>query len=53
MIKGHGTGQTALEKFYIDRKSLPDRVAALAKFRPPASLPSQTCEQFADNLRKI
>lgn len=39
-ITGHRTGQTVLEKFYIDRRSLPDRVATLAKFSPPISIPS-------------
>lgn len=38
-ITGHGTGQSVLEKFYIDRKSLPDRVATLAKFGPPVAIP--------------
>ncbi|WP_031334369.1 tyrosine-type recombinase/integrase, partial [Xanthomonas phaseoli] len=38
-LTGHGTGQTVLEKFYIDRRSLPDRVATLARFSPQISLP--------------
>lgn len=38
-VTGHGTGQTVLERFYIDRRSLPDRVATLAKFNPPVSMP--------------
>lgn len=45
-ITGHGTGQTVLEKFYIDRRSLPDRVVTLAKFIPPVSLPSYSGERF-------
>ena len=39
-ITGHGTGQSMLEKFYIDRRILPDRVATLARFEPPVSLPA-------------
>ncbi|MBB4732228.1 hypothetical protein FHT16_002161 [Xanthomonas arboricola] len=34
-LTGHGTVLTVLEKFYIDRMSLPDRVATLARFNPP------------------
>lgn len=49
-ITGHGTGQTVLEKFYIDRRSLPDRVATLAKFSPPVMLPVYCLGQFSGNL---
>lgn len=45
-ITGHGTGQTVLEKFYIDRRSLPDRVATLAKFGPEVILPVYTASLF-------
>jgi hypothetical protein len=45
-IKGHGTGQTVLEKFYIDRRSLPDRVGTLAKITPPVSLPMYDLTHF-------
>lgn len=45
-ITGHGAGQTVLEKFYIDRRSLPDRVATLAKFTPPVSLPIYDSTRF-------
>lgn len=46
-ITGHGTGQTVLEKFYIDRRSLPDRVTTLNKFSPPVSLPPYEQDKFA------
>lgn len=49
-LTGHGTGQTVLEKFYIDRRSLPDRVATLARFISPAFLPSYTPKQFSSSL---
>ncbi|ASN10583.1 site-specific integrase [Xanthomonas citri] len=45
-LTGHGTGQTVLEKFYIDRRSLPDRVATLAKFSPPILLPGYSSGLF-------
>jgi len=46
-ITGHGTGQGVLEKFYIDRRSLPDRVATLAKFAVPVSLPLYDSAHFS------
>lgn len=46
-ITGHGTGQTVLEKFYIDRRSLPDRVATLGKFTAPVSLPLYDSAHFS------
>ncbi|MGN3936634.1 site-specific integrase [Xanthomonas citri pv. mangiferaeindicae] len=49
-LTGHGTGQTVLEKFYIDRRSLPDRVATLARFSPQISLPAYESGHFTDNL---
>lgn len=45
-LTGHGTGQTVLEKFYIDRKSLPDRVATLARFSPPVEIPEYNFQSF-------
>lgn len=50
-LTGHGTGQTVLEKFYIDRRSLPDRVATLARFSPLLSLPIYSSGKFAENLK--
>lgn len=49
-LTGHGTGQTVLEKFYIDRRSLPDRVATLAKLGVLAELPAYEIGQFEINL---
>lgn len=49
-LTGHGTGQTVLEKFYIDRRSLPDRVATLAKLGAVAELPVYEVGQFEINL---
>lgn len=49
-LTGHGTGQTVLEKFYIDRRSLPDQVATLARFSPQISLPVYESGHFTDNL---
>lgn len=51
-ITGHGSGQTVLEKFYIDRKSLADRVATLAKLSVLAELPSYQPGQFEGNLKQ-
>ncbi len=52
-LTGHGTGQTVLEKFYIDRRSLPDRVATLAKFIPPVLLPTYKPDEFEINLLRL
>ena len=49
-LTGHGTGQTVLEKFYIDRRSLPDRVATLAKLTDLPLLPVYERTQFKNNL---
>lgn len=43
-ITGHARGQGVLEKFYIDRRTLPDRVATLARFKPPVALPIYKAE---------
>lgn len=51
-LTGHGTGQTVLEKFYIDRRSLPDRVATLAKLSKLAVLPIYEPAMFKDNLTR-
>lgn len=48
-ITGHGTGQTVLEKFYIDRRSLPDRVATLARLGELVVLPVYEPSQFEEN----
>lgn len=47
-LTGHATGQAVLEKFYIDRRTLPDRVATLAKFISPAALPAYVPKQFVE-----
>lgn len=49
-LTGHGTGQTVLEKFYIDRRTLPDRVATIAKFVPPVALEKYAAHQFSEQL---
>lgn len=46
-LTGHATGQAVLEKFYIDRRTLPDRVATLAKFSPSADIPHYRPRQFS------
>lgn len=51
-LTGHGSGQTVLERFYIDRRSLPDRVATLAKFIPPVLIPTYKPDEFEINLRR-
>ncbi len=48
-LTGHATGQAVLEKFYIDRRTLPDRVATLAKFTSPVCLPAYLPRQFIRN----
>ncbi|MBV6784526.1 site-specific integrase [Xanthomonas campestris pv. uppalii] len=52
-LTGHGTGQTVLEKFYIDRRSLPDRVATLAKLNELPALPAYESSQFEENLKQL
>ncbi|WDJ97240.1 site-specific integrase [Xanthomonas campestris pv. incanae] len=52
-LTGHGTGQTVLEKFYIDRRSLPDRVATLAKLKELPTLPTYERSQFEENLKQL
>lgn len=51
-LTGHAAGQTVLEKHYIHRSTLPDRVSTLAKFAPPVALPAYTPGQFADALKR-
>lgn len=51
-ITGHRTGQNVLEKLYIDRKSLPDRVATLAKLSVPAELTCCQSGQFESNHKQ-
>lgn len=50
-LTGHARGQSVLERHYIDRGTLPDRVRTLAKFSPPVSLPAYTPGQFAAALK--
>lgn len=45
-ITGHARGQGVLEKFYIDRRTLPDRVATLAKFSPLIKMPIYRSKMF-------
>lgn len=58
-LTGHfSKSQTVLARFYlkrtdvIDRKTLPDRVATLAKFVPPVDLPTYKPGQFAQALKE-
>ncbi|WP_184388955.1 site-specific integrase [Xanthomonas arboricola] len=51
-LTGHGTGQTVLEKFYIDRRSLPDRVATLSKLGELPKLPRYQIAQFENSLKR-
>ena len=50
-ITGHARGSSVLQRHYIDRGTLPDRVRTLALFRPPVSLPAYTPGQFDDALK--
>lgn len=50
-VTGHAAGQTVLEKHYIHRSTLPDRVATLGKFSPPVVLPRYQPGQFDLALR--
>lgn len=45
-LAGHVTGKTVLEKFYIDRRSLPDRAATLTRLKCPVLMPSYSSKQF-------
>lgn len=52
-LTGHWDGQappSVLERFYIDRETLPLRVATLAKFVPDVAVPNYTRGQFAQSL---
>lgn len=51
-LTGHAAGQTVLEKHYIHRSTLPDRLATLARFSPPVTLPSYTPGQFNGSLKQ-
>lgn len=51
-LTGHARGQSVLERHYIDRGSLPDRVATLGRFMPPVELPAYTPGQFAEQLKR-
>lgn len=53
-LTGHWDGQTSLsvlDKFYIHRKTLPLRVATLAKFVPPVAVPVCQKGQFNQTLK--
>lgn len=47
-ITGHAREGSVLSKFYIDRKTLPDRVQTLAKFLPSVEFPAYTPTQFEE-----
>lgn len=49
-LTGHARDGSVLSKFYIDRKTLPDRVSTLAKFSPPVVFPAYTSGQFCEQL---
>ena len=49
-LTGHGTGQAVLEKFYIDRRTLPDRLATLEKFAPRVGIPAYQAGKFVSDL---
>lgn len=52
-ITGHSRkGGSVLVKHYIDRSTIQDRVATLAKFVPPVALPAYQRGQFAESLAK-
>jgi integrase len=46
-ITGHGLSGGVLPKFYIDAPSLPERVAALAKFEAGVAVPAYRSGQFS------
>lgn len=50
-ITGHARGQGVLEKFYIDRRTLPDRIATLARFKPPVALPLYRVHYFSSKTK--
>jgi len=50
-ITGHKNEATILRKHYIDPPTLPERVAALAKFKPGITVPSYVRGQFDDALK--
>ncbi|APG03198.1 hypothetical protein BJI69_04270 [Luteibacter rhizovicinus DSM 16549] len=50
-ITGHGLSGGVLPKFYIDAPSLPERVAALAKFEAKVILPKYGSEQRTQWMR--
>jgi len=45
-ITGHAKSGSVLSKFYIDRKTLNDRVSTLSKFSPAVDLPVYASMQF-------
>lgn len=55
-LTGHWNGQpppSVLDKFYIHRKTLPLRVATLAKFVPPVTVPGYKEGQFRQALNDV
>lgn len=55
-LTGHWDGQalsSVLDKFYIHRKTLPLRVATLAKFVPPVLVPGYHKAQFKQALNDV
>jgi integrase len=50
VLTGHKHAETILQRHYIDRASLPDRLATLARFVPPVQLPDYEPGQFAQAL---
>jgi hypothetical protein len=49
-LLGHKRAGSVLKRHYVDRGTLPDRVATLAKFAPPVQFPSYVPGQFAEAL---
>jgi integrase len=52
-LTGHTVNGSVMAKHYIDPPTLPERVAALAKFAPPVVLPTYTPGQFARALKAV
>lgn len=52
-IIGHGLSGGVLPKFYIDARSLPERVTALGQFEAGVALPVYRLGQFARALRVL
>lgn len=50
-ITGHAGGGTVIERFYVQRQTLPERVETLSKFAPPVTLPKYRPGQFDASLK--